>query len=110
MRENIVGASLAGALGASGGKEDPCSLHDKKRKEKCMKIGMVSPYDWSYPGGVRNHIWQLAEQFIIMGHDVRSIAPASRTQDDILDEYVYTLGSTVPFPIIYCLLLYVLVQ
>jgi len=64
-----------------------------------MRIGMVTPYDWSYPGGVRNHIRQLAEQFIKMGHEVRIIAPASKTQDKILDEYVYTLGSTIPFPI-----------
>src|SRR6266700_18452 len=32
-----------------------------------MKIGLVSPYDWNYPGGVRDHIRHLAEQFIRKG-------------------------------------------
>ena len=42
-----------------------------------MKIGLVSPYDWSYPGGVRDHVWHLANEIIAMGHDVRIMAPAS---------------------------------
>lgn len=64
-----------------------------------MKIGMVSPYDWSYPGGVRDHIRQLSDQFINMGHDVRVLAPASRTQDKLIEGYVYNMGRTTPIPI-----------
>ena len=42
-----------------------------------MKIALVSPYDFSYPGGVGRHIASLEYHFTRMGHDVRIIAPAS---------------------------------
>ena len=47
-----------------------------------MKIALVSPYDFVYPGGVVHHILALNNQFTQMGHDVRIIAPASRHVDD----------------------------
>ena len=40
-----------------------------------MRIALVSPYSWSYPGGVTRHIGALAEQLLISGHDVRVLAP-----------------------------------
>ena len=40
-----------------------------------MRIALVSPYSWTYPGGVTRHIEALAEQFIADGHDVRVLAP-----------------------------------
>ncbi|MHB8690429.1 MAG: glycosyltransferase [Solirubrobacteraceae bacterium] len=40
-----------------------------------MRIALVSPYSWSYPGGVTRHIEALAEQFIADGHYVRVLAP-----------------------------------
>ena len=40
-----------------------------------MRIALVSPYSWSYPGGVTRHIEALAEQFIAGGHHVRVLAP-----------------------------------
>jgi phosphatidylinositol alpha-mannosyltransferase len=43
-----------------------------------MKIGLVSPYDWTIPGGVNNHVRPLAREFVRAGHTVRVIAPASR--------------------------------
>ena len=64
-----------------------------------MKIGLVSPYDWSYPGGVRDHVSHLAEQFIAMGHDVRILAPASGTQRKVPEKYILKMGSTTPIPI-----------
>jgi phosphatidylinositol alpha-mannosyltransferase len=40
-----------------------------------MRIALVSPYSWTYPGGVTRHIEGLAERFIEEGHDVRVLAP-----------------------------------
>jgi phosphatidylinositol alpha-mannosyltransferase len=64
-----------------------------------MKIGLVSPYDWSYPGGVRDHVWHLAEQFILMGHDIRILAPASGIQGKKPEKYILKMGGTTPIPI-----------
>jgi phosphatidylinositol alpha-mannosyltransferase len=40
-----------------------------------MRIGLVSPYSWTYPGGVTRHIEALAEEFGRLGHHVRVLAP-----------------------------------
>jgi hypothetical protein len=40
-----------------------------------MRIALVSPYSWTYPGGVTRHIEALAGQFMAAGHDVRVLAP-----------------------------------
>jgi phosphatidylinositol alpha-mannosyltransferase len=64
-----------------------------------MKIGLVSPYDWSYPGGVRDHVWHLANEFIKMGHDVRILAPASGPKGKLNEKYIYKMGWTTPIPI-----------
>jgi phosphatidylinositol alpha-mannosyltransferase len=53
-----------------------------------MKIALVSPYDFSHPGGVVNHIRALAEEFSRRGHDVRIIAPTSRPLSDIEENFV----------------------
>ena len=42
-----------------------------------MKIGIVCPYDWDFPGGVQFHIRDLAQRLIEWGHDVSVLAPAS---------------------------------
>jgi len=44
-----------------------------------MNIALVSPYDYSYPGGVVVHISHLYEQFTKMGHAVKVIAPCTST-------------------------------
>ena len=41
-----------------------------------MKIGMVTPYNWSNPGGVRSHIQGLSAALIDRGHQVDILAPA----------------------------------
>lgn len=65
-----------------------------------MKIGVVSPYDWSYPGGVREHIRHLANEFTRVGHEVRVLAPATRPTSTTLDNHVfYGLGKTAPVPV-----------
>lgn len=64
-----------------------------------MKIGLVSPYDWSYPGGVRDHVLHLASEFRAMGHDVRILAPASGPKRKIQEKHVYKMGGwTTPIP------------
>jgi len=40
-----------------------------------MRIALVSPYSWTYPGGVTRHIEALAEQFAAAGHEPRIITP-----------------------------------
>ncbi|MBR6332568.1 MAG: glycosyltransferase family 4 protein [Dehalococcoidales bacterium] len=40
-----------------------------------MKIALVSPYDFSSPGGVVNHIRALASEYKKLGHDVCILSP-----------------------------------
>lgn len=49
-----------------------------------MKIALVSPYDYPYPGGVTEHIAHLEEQFTRLGHTVKIIAPSSSSDQDVL--------------------------
>jgi phosphatidyl-myo-inositol alpha-mannosyltransferase len=62
-----------------------------------MKIGLVSPYDFSFSGGVNNHITHLAGHFMQSGHDVKILAPRSdKTNRDYPFEII-AIGR--PFPI-----------
>ena len=47
-----------------------------------MKIAMVSPYDYSWPGGVNAHLTQLSGELRRRGHGVSLIAPQSGGRDD----------------------------
>ncbi len=73
-----------------------------------MRIALVSPYSWSYPGGVTRHIEALAEQYLAGGHDVRVLAPfdpddrrsvrmhrGARPQARELPDHLVSLGRTV---------------
>ena len=62
-----------------------------------MKIALVCPYDFAYPGGVANHISALERHFSRMGHEVKVIAPASRAVTDFGDRFI-PLGRPYPFP------------
>ncbi|MBO0823392.1 MAG: glycosyltransferase family 4 protein [Actinobacteria bacterium] len=61
-----------------------------------MRIGMVCPYTWEVPGGVREHVSGLAEALLDLGHHVSVIAPAD--DDAILPPYVVPAGRAVPVP------------
>jgi phosphatidyl-myo-inositol alpha-mannosyltransferase len=75
-----------------------------------MRIALVSPYSWTYPGGVTRHIEALAERFIEEGHHVRVLAPydppdtfaailhrGARPQTLTQPDYLVSLGRTVGF-------------
>ena len=62
-----------------------------------MKIALVSPYDFAYPGGVTNHISALEQHFTRMGHQVKVIAPASRAVSTFGDRFI-PIGRPYPFP------------
>ena len=75
-----------------------------------MRIAIVSPYSWSYPGGVTRHIEALAERFIEDGHHVRVLAPfdpvdrvstvlhrGAAPQPVSAPDYLVSLGRTVGF-------------
>lgn len=63
-----------------------------------MKIALVTPYDYPFPGGVTEHTLQLDREFRRRGHDTRIIA-ASSTDDETLDDHVIKVsGAVSSFP------------
>ncbi|MFI0373855.1 glycosyltransferase family 4 protein [Actinomadura sp. 1N219] len=61
-----------------------------------MKVGIVCPYTWNVPGGVQQHIGDLAEALIALGHEVSVITPAD--DDARLPPYAVSAGRAVPVP------------
>ena len=61
-----------------------------------MRIGIACPYSWDVPGGVQQHIRDLAEALIELGHEVSVIAPAD--EDRPLPPYVVPAGKAMPVP------------
>jgi phosphatidyl-myo-inositol alpha-mannosyltransferase len=61
-----------------------------------MKIGLVCPYDWDVPGGVRSHVADLARVLDARGHEVSVLAPGS--SDAAGPAYVHLVGRAVPVP------------
>ncbi|MDQ4085196.1 MAG: glycosyltransferase family 4 protein [Actinomycetota bacterium] len=61
-----------------------------------MRIGLVCPYSLDVPGGVQNHVRDLAEALVGLGHTVSVLAPAD--DDEALPEYVVPAGRAVPVP------------
>ena len=75
-----------------------------------MRIALVSPYSWTYEGGVNRHVQALAEHLIGRDHEVRVLAPwdppdrLSRTlhrgaepRERPMPDYLTSLGRTVGF-------------
>jgi phosphatidyl-myo-inositol alpha-mannosyltransferase len=63
---------------------------------RSLKIGIVCPYSWDTPGGVQNHIRDLAEFLIEAGHDVSVLAPA--IDENELPDYVVNAGKPISIP------------
>ncbi len=62
-----------------------------------MKIALVSPYDFSHPSGVVNHITNLHRCLTRMGHEVRVIAPTSKAVTSLGNDFVH-IGTPRPIP------------
>ncbi len=62
-----------------------------------MKIALVSPYDFAYPGGVANPISALDHHLTQMGHQVKVIAPASKAIYVFGDRFI-PIGKPRPIP------------
>jgi phosphatidylinositol alpha-mannosyltransferase len=56
----------------------------------------VSPYDWSYPGGVQQHIAHLATELRARGHTVRILTPATGPRARQVEYGLYRLGWAAP--------------
>ena len=60
------------------------------------RIGIVCPYGWDTPGGVQNHVGDLAEYLIRQGHYVSVLAPA--IDEENLPDYVTSAGRPISIP------------
>jgi phosphatidyl-myo-inositol alpha-mannosyltransferase len=66
-----------------------------------VKLALVSPYDFAYPGGVTEHVAHLAEQFLARGHEVHIVAPSSDDEAEPIssvDAPVHRIGRVVSIP------------
>jgi phosphatidylinositol alpha-mannosyltransferase len=76
-----------------------------------MRVALVSPYSWTYPGGVTRHLEALASELLTQGHDVRVLAPfdpdsrwtaalhrGARPQVRKRPEWLVPLGGTFGWP------------
>lgn len=76
-----------------------------------MRVALLSPYSWTYPGGVTRHIEALAHELGAAGHEARILAPfdpddalsrrlhrGARPQARALPDDFVSLGRTVGLP------------
>lgn len=75
------------------------SVARASREEAPRKVALVSPYDFHYPGGVTEHVVNLAEQLRRLGREVHVIAPSSADAETLLAmPYLHRIGHVVPIP------------
>jgi phosphatidyl-myo-inositol alpha-mannosyltransferase len=76
-----------------------------------VRVALVSPYSYTYPGGVGRHVEALAQELTGLGHEVRLLAPydpddhlarvshrGARPQQRPLPDHVIPLGRTIGLP------------
>jgi phosphatidylinositol alpha-mannosyltransferase len=76
-----------------------------------VRVALVSPYSYTYPGGVGRHVEALAQELSALDHEVRLLAPhdpddrlarvshrGARPQERPLPDYVIPLGRTIGLP------------
>jgi phosphatidylinositol alpha-mannosyltransferase len=61
-----------------------------------VRIGVVCPYSLGTPGGVQNHVRDLAEALLALGHEISVLAPVDDT--DAIPPYVVSSGRAVGVP------------
>jgi phosphatidylinositol alpha-mannosyltransferase len=77
-----------------------------------VRVALISPYSYTYPGGVGRHVEALSEQLLASGHDVRLLAPydpddrlarvlhrGARPQARPMPEYMVPMGRTMGLPL-----------
>jgi phosphatidylinositol alpha-mannosyltransferase len=62
-----------------------------------LRIGMVAPYAYPYPGGVSEHIQHLSETLEAQGHDVHILAP-SPEEAELPDNVIPATRNIITFP------------
>jgi phosphatidylinositol alpha-mannosyltransferase len=64
-----------------------------------MKIALVSPYDYPYPGGVTQHIFHLDRHFRQLGHQVKIVAPcAGEAPEKLAANVIVTTTRVISIP------------
>jgi len=76
-----------------------------------MRVALVSPYSYTYPGGVGRHVEALAQELMELGHEVRLLVPydpddriarvthrGARPQQRPLPDHVVPMGRTLGLP------------
>jgi phosphatidylinositol alpha-mannosyltransferase len=76
-----------------------------------VRVALISPYSWTYPGGVTRHIEALAAELASSGHEPRILAPfdpddafsrrlhrGARPQRRSKPDYLVPLGRTLGIP------------
>jgi hypothetical protein len=64
-----------------------------------MKIALVTPYDYPYPGGVTEHIHHLDREFRVRGHGTRILAPSSERPGVLESNVIKVSGDVQPIPV-----------
>lgn len=62
-----------------------------------MRVGIVCPYSFDEPGGVQNHVLELANTLIASGHDVRVLGPCSPSTPHV-PSFVTRGGAAIGVP------------
>jgi phosphatidylinositol alpha-mannosyltransferase len=83
----------------------------RRVKYVTVRIALLSPYSWTYPGGVTRHIDALAAELAAAGHEPRVLAPfdpddalsrrlhrGAVPQQVSVDDSFFSLGRTVGLP------------
>src|SRR5690606_17682654 len=86
----VAGRSARGRQAGGGDRRRGSPVSSK------LRIGIVCPYSFAVPGGVQNHVADLAKALLARGHEVSVLAPAAA--DSELPHFVQQSGRAVGVP------------